>query len=53
MNIDGQDIITALKNQRNSALDELAHAFAIIEAQKHEIEELKKLTQCASEQSQT
>lgn len=42
MNLDAQDIITALSNQRNAALNELAQAFAIIEAQKREIEELKK-----------
>jgi len=51
MELNAQDIITALSNQRNAALNELAQAFAIIEAQKREIEELKKPKDeyCASE----
>jgi hypothetical protein len=42
MELNAQDIITALSNQRNVALNELAQAAAIIEALKREIEELKK-----------
>ena len=42
MNLDANDIITAMEQQRNAAFNELAQAFAIIEAQKREIDELKK-----------
>lgn len=42
MNLDAQDIITALSNQRNSAFNELAQAYAMIKALEREIEELKK-----------
>lgn len=41
MELDAQDIITATSNQRNTALNELAQAFAIVEAQKREIQALK------------
>ena len=42
MNLDAQDIITALSNQRNAALNENAQLFAMVETLKKEIEELKK-----------
>lgn len=41
MNIDAQDLITALTNQRNGALNETAQLYAMVEALKRELEELK------------
>ena len=42
MNLDANDIITALSNQRNAALNENAQLYAMVEALKKEVEELKK-----------
>ena len=42
MELNVQDIITALTNQRNAALNENVQLFAMVEAMKKEIEELKK-----------
>lgn len=41
MDIDAKDLITALTNQRNGALNETAQVFAMLEAAKREIAELK------------
>lgn len=41
MNLDAQDIITALQNQRNGALNEASQLYAMVEALKRELQELK------------
>lgn len=41
MNLDAHDIITALQNQRNGALNETAQLYAMVEALKRELQELK------------
>ena len=41
MNVDAQDIIIALQNQRNGALNENAQLFAMVEALKRELQEYK------------
>lgn len=41
MNLDAQDIIAALQNQRNGALNETAQLYAMVEALKRELQELK------------
>ena len=42
MEISGQDIVTALTNQRNAALNDAAQQFALLQAALREIAELKK-----------
>lgn len=42
MELNAQDIITALSNQRNAALNENAQLFAMVEAMKKRIEGLEK-----------
>lgn len=41
MTLDAQDIIAALQNQRNGALNENAQLFAMVEALKRELNEYK------------
>jgi len=41
MEIDPKDVITATQSQRNGALDENAHLFALLQAAQREIAELK------------
>ncbi len=41
MELDANDMITALTNQRNGALNETAQVYAMLEATKREVTELK------------
>jgi len=39
--INANDLVTAIQNQRNGALNESAHLYALLELAKREISELK------------